>query len=471
MLKNIAIFLLLLLPLFFVVGCDVQKKGESDVITLDAWFTYKGPELTKANELIAEFCAQYEKKHGKKVRIEAKQVPFDDLVTYVKTACMARKTPDIARIDVQKVLELAYHQVIAKLDTLANFDAKSIEEKAKDYMPGPFDVNVVEIKNRDGKFEKHLYGLPEQPSCLALFWNKKLFRAAADRLSAKGLSPDRAPRTWDELILYSQALTYQKDGEWRYGFAMQNSLWWTMPFFGVYKAQFVKINEKGEKYCTLADDLTCAALQLKVDLYNEYKAEAGAWKSNAIGPDVGFLNEKYAMILMGPWMVQNFREKNLDFGVALIPKVSDEEAKRFHIANPPESATNVGGNSMVIFEGSEHKEIAYDFINFMSSFEAQMKWCLELNQIPAHRKAADVLLGKIQDEKYKDVQLDPAVKVFMEQIQYAIAPPPLPMYSYIESTVVNPEMELALKQEKTVKQAMTDAAKKIDENVLKLVNE
>ncbi len=455
----------------FLVGCGNQTSESSDEIVLTAWLTYKGSENAKFEELALKFSQEYEKKHNKKVKILAKQVPFDDLVTNIKMSCLSKKTPDIARVDVQKVLELAYHQVAVKLDLLKNFDSTSIEEKGKEYMPGPFKANIVEIKNKKGKFEKHLYGLPEQASCLALFWNKKMFRARARELRAAGLDPERAPRTWDELISYGKILTYQEGSDQYYGFAMNNSLWWTMPYFGGYNAQFVKIDESGKKICTLGDARTTAAFQFKVDLYAKHKIEAGAWKSGAIGPDVGFLNEKYAMILMGPWNVQKFQDKKLDFDVALIPKVSQEEANRLGLGEVPESATNVGGNSMIVFEESPYKEIAYDFINYMASWETQVEWCDALKQVPVNRRAADILMGKEKHPKYPNIQVDPIIRTFMEQIQYAVAPPPLPMYSYIETDACNPSMELGLKSMKAVQQALLDAAKKINDNVLYFVNE
>ncbi len=454
-----------------ITGCQKQREV-TDEIPIVVWVTYKEIELNQFNKFVEQFEKDYLLTHQKKVKIIPKQVPFDDLDKQIKMACLSKKTPDIGRVDVQKILEMAYHQALVALDQLPNFDAKNIDEKAKDYMTGPFQVNVVETKNTDtNKFERHLYGLPEQASCLALFWNKKMFRAVADKLQAANLDPNRAPRTWDELIAYSKIITRKQDGEQYYGYAMQNSLWWTLPMFYLYNAKFVSINEDGYKVCNLGDSLTTAAFQLKVDLYQKHKIEAGAWKSGAIGPDIGFINEKYAMIFMGPWNVEKFSEKGLDYGVALIPSISEAEAKRLNIKNPPKSATNVGGNSMVVFKTCKYPEIAYDFINYMSSWKVQLELAKELKQIPVHKKAADILLGNIQEAGYENITIDPILRVFMEQVQYAVFPPPLPRYDYIESDVMNPEMELALKNEKGVQQALLDAAKKIDENVLKLVNE
>ena len=462
-------FLLAMLALLVIFSGCQKGQDSTDEISLVVWVTYKEEEMRQFTQIIENFSQEYFAKHQKKVKIIPKQVPFDDLVTNLKMACLSQKTPDIARVDVQKILEMAYHQALVELDKLPNFDASSIDEKAKSYMSGPFNVNVVNTLNTDtNKFERHLYGLPEQTSCLALFWNKKMFRALGNELRAANLDPDRAPRTWDELIAYSKILTRDQN----YGFAMSNTLWWSLPFFYLYKANIVVEDPVTKnKVCTLGDERTTAAFQLKVDLYQKHKIEAGAWKSGAIGPDVGFINEKYAMIFMGPWFVEKFIEKGLDFSVALIPGISEEEAKRLNITDAPKSATNVGGNSMVMFKTCKHQEIGYDFINYMASWEVQLKLARELKQIPVHKKATDILLGNIKEKGYENITVDPMIRTFIDQIQYAVAPAPLPRYEYIETDVVNPEMELALKNEKSVQKALKDAAEKINKNVLSLVNE
>lgn len=472
---------------FFFFSKEQQGAEENpNELTLTIWVSYKGPELVKFKELADKFCKDYESKYQKKIKIKADQVPFDDLVTNVRSAALSKKLPDIARIDVQKVTELAYHKTLVRLDTLEqlrdefkeelakepNFDI--IQAKRKQYMPGPFDINVVTTRNLQDEWETHLYGLPEQSSCLGLFWNRKLFMQSAEELQAAGLDPNRAPRTWDELVAYSKVLTKKVEGsgQMQYGFGMRNSAWWTFPYFNLYGVQFVKTDPKtNRKICTLGDELSCAALQLKVDLYQKHQIEAGAWKSGATSDEMGFGEEKYAMVLMGPWKIQEFTDKGLDFGVALVPTISEEEAKRFNIPVPV-SATNVGGNSMVIFETSKNKALAYDFLNFMASCDTQVDWCQSLQQLPVNQEAANILLSGV-DPKHPGVtiQIPDKLRVFMEQVKYSQVAVQLPKYEYIESTAMNPEMELALSGTKDVKSALLAAAQKIQDNILVEVNE
>jgi ABC-type glycerol-3-phosphate transport system substrate-binding protein len=464
--------MLMLVFAFGTVACQENtSQANTQNVELVVWETYNMVEHELFLEQVGKFQKWYQEKHGVWVDLKAHRVPFDDLETNVRMAALGRKTPDIARVDALKVLEFAYHKVLVAIDELPCFAASSIAEKRKEYIPGAFDTNVIDIQGKS-----HLYGLPEQITCLALYWNRRMFDNAGEELRKRGLDPTRAPRTWDELVAYGQVLTHidaQNPAQNRYGFAMNNTLWWSLPYFGCYGVSYVANDQDGNKVCLLGDTRSTAAFQLKVDLYRKYKIEGGAWQTGAVAHDVGFQNEKYAMMLMGPWNVQRFRNAKVDFRVALIPRISKEEAIRVGLiaknAGDEEyqqkviPATNIGGNNMVIFKTCRHPEIAYALIHFMASKEAQLTWCRKLNQIPVNVEAARVLS--------EDPHTDRDVAVFMQQALYATAPPLLPRYGYVELDLVNTEMELALQGSKTVEQSLKDAARKINEQILSLLNQ
>lgn len=224
-----------------------------------------------------------------------------------------------------------------------------------------------------------------------------------------------------------------------YGFAMRNTLWWTFPFFNTFGAEF--ISEDGK--CVLNNADGVKALQFKVNLYTKYNVEAGAWQAGAIGPDTGFLNEKYAMILDGPWDIKRFKDAGLNFGVALIPE------------GPAGTSTNVGGTNMVVFRGAQNPYWAAKFLEFLASPEIQAYWCNKLEQIPVNLKAYDKV----------DTQDKPFLKTFMEQMRHAKARPNILDYADLEE-IINPQMEAALKGQKSVEQALDDASKRIEEEIL-----
>jgi len=240
----------------------------------------------------------------------------------------------------------------------------------------------------------------------------------------------------------SQTATQARGADKVFGFAMDNSLWWTFPFFNTYGAEFIRDGK-----CVLNEEPGVNALQFKSDLYNKHKIEAGAWQSGAVGPDAGFLNERYAMILNGPWVVKNYKDAGLNFGVALIPE------------GPEGTSTNVGGTNMVVFNNSKHPFWAAKFLEFLASVEIQALWGNKLEQIPVNLKAYDLI----------DTVDKPFLKTFMEQMKYAKARPLILDYSELEE-IINPQMEAALKGQKTVKKALDDAVEVIENRILSKEN-
>src|SRR5207249_9726002 len=55
-------------------------------------------------------------------------------------------------------------------------------------------------------YDGRLYGLVSTAYDIALYYNKEIFQQRAAALRARGLDPDRAPRTIAELDAYAQAI-------------------------------------------------------------------------------------------------------------------------------------------------------------------------------------------------------------------------------------------------------------------------
>ncbi len=434
-------FIILTIILIFLIGCSDSPITEESTITLTIWENYNNEEHTVFIEIVDEFVNEYNKTHpDKKTKIQVDRVPFDGLLPKLKTSAMTKTTPDICRVDVAHVVPLAFGKSLINLD---KFGAEKLHDKL---VPAAINSNIIAIKGSDGIIKKGTYGLPDQTNTTVLFYNKTIFRKFSKELKEAGLNPNRAPRTWDELIKYGKIITKPDKGI--YAFAMNNSLWWTFPFFNSFGVEFISF-EDGKFITNINKEPAVKALQLKVDLYRKHKIEAGAWQSGAIGKEQGFINNKYAMIITGPWMLQSFKNSNVNFGTALIP------------AGPKGTSSNVGGTNMVIFKSCKHPEIAYEFLSYLVSEKTQLKWCNTLGQIPVVLSAFD----KVDFKKF------PEIKIFMEQMKTAKARPLIPNYDILETDIINPEMAAALSGQKTVKQALDDAAEEIDKKILSVMNE
>lgn len=431
------IFLILNLIL---TGCSqIQPTSDDGAVVLTIWENYNTEEHDVFVKMAKDFESLAEKQFGKTVRLNIQRVPFDGFLSKLKTAAMTHTTPDIARVDIGDMPTLAYGKALHAIDQLEGFEGPDLETFRSKFVKAAIGSNLLTI----GK-ETHLYGLPDQTTCVALYWNRALFRKNAPRLASAGLNPTVPPKTWEEFIRYGQALT--DTSQQQYGFAMDNSLWWTFPFLNTFDAPFTS-QENGVWKFRLAEEPGVKAMQLKVDLYSRYHIEAGAWQPGAISADQGFMNAKYAMILSGPWRLETFRQAGLDYDVALIP------------AGPAGTSTNVGGTNLVIFRKTKHPQIALAFLNFVSSVDYQSRWSKALNQIPVRIEAIQAVLPTAH----------PHLQVFMRQMQTAKPRPNIPNYFMLEQ-IVNSEMELALKGVKTVKQAFESAGVLVERKILAQLN-
>ena len=442
-----------------MAGCGQTEQGaaNSGIIELSIWENYNNEEHKVFIELMQKFEEQSLERAGRKIKLSIGRVPFDGLLPRLKTSCQTRTTPDICRVDCAHVVSLAYGKSVVPLDTLENFGAGSIDQLREQFVEAAFDSNIIEIVQDDGKVARHLYGLPDQTTCVALYWNRALFAASASALEAAGLSPDRSPETWEEFVAYGKVLTIPDSSQ--YAFGMDNSLWWTFPFFNSFGAKFLTRLPDGDLTCTLNGEKGVEALSFKVDLYLkkhkikgvETGIEAGAWQSGAINASQGFINQKYAMILSGPWHLKTFKDSGLDFRVGLIPE------------GRAGTSSNVGGTNFVVFKSCAEAgkaEAAYEVLKYITSDEFQRSWCERLQQIPVSKAVYESV-------DFSDL---PELEVFMKQMLSAKARPRIPMYDKLEE-IINPEMELALKGIKTPQQCLDDSVKRIEEEILTLVNQ
>ncbi|MEN3043763.1 MAG: extracellular solute-binding protein [Candidatus Hydrothermales bacterium] len=348
-------FLFILFITFFAFCKEDFKRG------LTVWVSYNDEEFRVFNEIVKEFT----KSHN--IKINVQRVPFEGMLEKILTSVIAGQNPDISRLDIAQVYLLAKKGILAELDT--NYFVDILKD-------------LYEAPLKSSYYNGKLYGIPDQVTCILLFYNKKLF-------AEKGLDSLKPPSTWEEFLEYSKKLTDLKRGI--YGFGMRNTLWWDLPFFYTFGSEV--FDKQGNPL--FLDEAFKEALIFKRDIYLKHKVEGGAFLEGAVNPDMGFINEKYAMIFSGPWKIKSLKDINFPFGIALIPK------------GKAGSFTALGGTQMVLFKNSKNKENAMKFLKYLISEEIQLKWAKTLGQIPVNKKVVsmiDLKENKIMETLIKAIE-------------------------------------------------------------------
>lgn len=405
-----------------VTSSTVTKYQAPAGSELRIWVTYNDEQF----RIYRKLARQFEDKHNVKLRIS--RIPWHGQGEKLMYACNSRQAPDIARMDIGLIAKFAAGKSLLALDEMPGMNLMK-----KELLQAALESTQVRLPSQGIK----TFGIPDEFTTLALFYNKDHFRQA-------GLDPTQPPGSWNEFLEYGKRLIqYDAQGTVsRYPFAMEITPWWSMPFLYSFGGKIIDDNSLA---CKLTDDPAIQALKFQIELTRS-KMEAGAWKSGALKPDAGFKNGKYSMILSGQWNLAQFRNSNVNYGLALIPGNP-------HLNIP--SATNVGGNANVIFKNSKHPRLAFEFLKFLSSVNVQKQLFETLGAIPINNGLAKS--GYEFD--------DPDVKLFIEQSQFAAPRPKIPGYDKIERIVVS-EVETAFQGDRTPREAYTQACEKIRSSVV-----
>jgi ABC-type glycerol-3-phosphate transport system substrate-binding protein len=457
-----------LLLAVIAIGCgrggDEFDRFEGRKITI--WETYANEEREVFRELVKDFERHWAATHnGERIMVKVEPLPFQEHVQKIKFAAITGTAPDIVRVDAGELVDLAYGQILLDLRSLD----PGVDSFLSTFIIPARESVKIGVRQPDNTVKEGVYGIPDQITGVALYYNRRLFRAKnipfppatlkeMIERETKGL-----PR-WDmeEFARVAGLLTDTAAATKVYGIALNNSLWFSLPFFNAFGADFVSIASDGTFQCTIGSDSGVRALTAIVSLF--WKGfEAGSWAPGAIGADQGFINGMYAMNITGPWNLKSFEGAGVDFGVGLFPEGPNVR----DIVTPTATyrvgtSTNVGGTDMAVLKTSRDPELAYAFLKYLTSREPHAKWCNALGQIPMQMLSEDLI----------DYSKNPSLITFVDQMRTAMPRPKIPRYGVLEGQIMVPQIERAFRarREEGVREALEQAAREIDRLILKDVN-
>ncbi|MFQ7550907.1 MAG: extracellular solute-binding protein [Blautia marasmi] len=138
-------------------------------------------------------AAEKYNKQNDKVEIKVVEQPASQMADQLSLALSSDEAPDIVSLDCTKVPYFA---------SIGAFADISDKYEALDYKD-TFSEGMI----KSGQLEGKTYAVPFAPDVSVLLYNKDHYQEA-------GLDPETPPKTWDELIAYSQKLTTSD----RYGY-------------------------------------------------------------------------------------------------------------------------------------------------------------------------------------------------------------------------------------------------------------
>ncbi|MCG5480320.1 MAG: sugar ABC transporter substrate-binding protein [Ensifer alkalisoli] len=388
-----------------VLGFCVPAMAED--VTISVW---SHDNDRPASSLVADY-----NKLDTGIKIEYREVPFDDLVSEALRAHSTGQAPDIIAIDNPEHALFASRG--AFLD-LTDMIAKSTVIEPKNYFPGPLASTM---------WEGRQYGVPKATNTIALYYNKDMFKA-------KGLDPDKPPRTWAELVDAARKLTDPAANVYGIAFSAKGNEEGTFQFLPW--AQMA-----GASYENINTDGAVKALDIWKTLLDEGLASRDTLTRSQWDSTGTFNSGNAAMAISGPWELDRMvAEAKFDWGVALLP-VPEEGAER---------SSSMGDYNWAIFSSTAHPEEAFKVLEFFVSQDDRMFG--DFGLLPAR---ADIDIGET-GQPLKDA----ALHVFLEQLKYAKPRGPHPEWPKI-SKAIQDAIQAALTGRMSSREALDQAAKKI----------
>ncbi len=388
-------------------------------VTISFWHGYNADVETPfvENTIIPAFEAAHPD-----IKVQSVAIPYDQFHQKLLTAIAGGSAPDVARLDIIWVPEFGAMGALAPLDQ----DMSDFGALKDSVFPGPLSTNF---------YQGRYYGLPLDTNTRVLVYNKAVFTAA-------GI--ENPPATIEEF--QADCAKIKSLGADKYCFADGGTYAWAVdPWIWSFGGAMT------DPDITKASDFlngaaTVSAYQFLKDSLDQEYIHPGIM-GGGVDTWGAFGKGDVAMILEGPWFPPSFVQQfpDVQYGMALMP------------AGEGGSISVVGGEDITVFQQSQNKAAAEEFVRFMLSMDTQLQMA-SVGQMP-------VLTATSQGDASS--KLPDYFAIFLEQLQNAEARTPTPVWPQMEQVLTDAGTAI-LNGNVAAQQGLDDAAAKIDQLLPKM---
>lgn len=277
----------------------------------------------------------------------------DEYETKLQTLIAAGTGPDVFLLNSNQILRFADEGVI--LDQQPYFDAAGI------------NVDETFVDAAIWRHNGELLTVAPSMHSIIVFYNKAMFDAAG--VAYPPTTADDA-WTWDQFVETARSLTSGESMDKVYGvYVAPWSTVWT-PF--VFSNGGSWFNDDVTEL-TLNSPEAVEALQNMAALRLTENVAPTLDVADSIGWDVMLQSGKVAMLIDGTWNMATMMDTwGSDLGIAVLPKY--EEYRTATFSDPP-----------VVWADSPNKELAFEFVRFISDPTLQLDIFREGNGVPTDR--------------------------------------------------------------------------------------
>jgi arabinogalactan oligomer/maltooligosaccharide transport system substrate-binding protein len=388
----------------FLAAAPVAQAATEIVV----WHAYRGDEKAAFEKVVGMYNAKQ-----KDVAVKTLAVPYDAYADKITASVPRGKGPDVF-IFAQDRLGgwVEAGQTIEPIDFFVD------DKVTSQLVPGM----MAAMTYRDT-----VYGLPLNYKSIAMIYNTALVKAP--------------PKTTGELIKVAKGLTNAPSG--RFGLAYEYSnFFFHAALMNAFGGQVFAPGPKP----VIDSPQNVQAVKTMLKWYKQDGILPADPSSTLIASL--FNDGKAAIVFSGPWFLGEVQDK-VKYAIAPLPTVDEAGGK------PLRPWLTVEG--VYVSAGSQHKEAAYAFAEYLVSLEAAKVLALEGGQLPTNKAV------------YADPQVakNPTLQGFRKQLDTAV-----PMPNYAEMTLmwspVTTAMNKIVKGSATPEVALKEAQAAVTDSIAKL---
>lgn len=408
--------LLVTLLAALVAGCGASRNRSTDVVTLDFWNGFTGPDGTTMERIVRRFNRTHPR-----IRVKMQIIPWGTYYDKVTLGLAFGGAPDVLILHSNRFPEFANYKSLEPLDDLV----KRPGFPESDFAPAPWAAGV---------WKGRRCAIPLDCHPIGLYYNTRLFRQAGI-VDADGNA--KPPETLHEFLEAAKKLTVDENKDGRpeqWGFAYT----WLRTNAFTFLHQFgADILTPDYRRSGLDAPDAARALGLMQALCYQHRVcprpeGADAW--------MGFQTGKVAMALEGVYMLASLEEqKELEFAGAPCPLFGKRRAvwASTHLLAMPAGPDRA------------KREAAWTFMRYLS--DESLDWARG-GQVPVRKSI-------LASSGFRKLQVQYA---FSRELPYIAYEPPTVSYNQVVP-FYDAAIEASLNRIKPTDEALKEAARRINE--------
>ncbi|MHA0035121.1 sugar ABC transporter substrate-binding protein [Deinococcus sp. PESE-13] len=379
--------------------------GQASAATLTVWTHFGENELVWLRDQAKTFEAKTQNK------INIVSVPFDDLTTKFLQSAPKGQGPDLI--------------VTQAHDRIGQMAAAGVIEPMDKYVTSRTDLDKTAVQAMT--YKGKLFGIPMFAESVALIYNKKLV--------------PQAPTTWNALL--SAAQSAQKAGNLGFVMPLDNA-YLTYGFTSAYGGYVFKNN--GGTLNTKDIGLGNAGAVKAAGFINDLRYKYNLIPEGITGDAVksAFTQGRAAMMISGPWDIDDIRKAGIDFGIAPFPTPPGASGKW---------SPFVGVQGTIMNAYSKNKAAAAQFAKAITTADAQISFNKAGGRIPVSLAARTKLKS------------NPVVAGFSRTISAGTPMPNIPEMGAVWGPWTNAVTQVSQKPGQNYSQILTKAVGEIKGNI------